>query len=256
MLLCQMDVSGRTQDDPAARRLVANMLDYVAAWTPSPRRTVVYLGDDAGRTFLQQDGLTVAAYAGGKPNANQILVVGPGAAQTLGANADALREWVKAGGNVLALGLGAQDANAFLPSAITTKRAEHMCTVFAAPGINSLLAAVGPADVLDRDPRQMELVSAGATVLGDGVLAFAPDANVVFSQLAPWQFDQTHFNQKRTFRRTAYLVARVLGNMGAGGSTPLLDRFSSPAKTPEPWLDSFYLDKPQEFDDPYRYFGW
>ena len=256
MLLCQMDVSGRTQDDPAARRLVTNILDYVAAWTPAPRRTVLYVGDDAGKSFLQQDGLTVGPYEGGKPAVDQVLVVGPNGGQTLAANADALREWVKVGGHVLAIGAGAQDANAFLPAPVTAKRAEHLCTVFDPPGAKSLLAGVGPADVFNRDPRQIELLSGGPVVLGDGVLACAPDANVVFSQLAPWTFDQSRFNQKRTFRRTAYLVARVLGNMGVGGSTPLLARFSSPAGTPEPWLDSFYLDKPQEFDDPYRYFGW
>src|ERR1019366_8010009 len=33
------------------------------------------------------------------------------------------------------------------------------------------------------------LVAAGATVVGNGVLARAEGANVVFSQLAPWQFD-------------------------------------------------------------------
>ena len=107
------------------------------------------------------------------------------------------------------------------------------------------------------DPREMELISGGVTVVGNGVLALAPDANVVFSQMAPWQFDyEKYYNQKRTFRRTAYLVARVLGNMGAGGSTPFLERFARPTETAEPWLDSFYLDKPQEFDEPYRYANW
>ena len=23
-----------------------------------------------------------------------------------------------------------------------------------------------------------------------------------------------------------------------------------------PWVNSFYLDKPEEMDDPYRFFGW
>jgi hypothetical protein len=98
-------------------------------------------------------------------------------------------------------------------------------------------------------------------VVGDGVLAFAPDATVVFCQLAPWDFDYLkYYNLKRTFRRLACLVTRVLGNMGVDEPTPLLERFSSPlekgAAGEGRWMEGFYLDKPQEFDDPYRYFPW
>ena len=48
-----------------------------------------------------------------------------------------------------------------------------------------LLAGVGPADVYNRDPRELPLVSGGATVIGTGILARAEKANVVFCQLAP-----------------------------------------------------------------------
>ena len=105
------------------------------------------------------------------------------------------------------------------------------------------------------------MLAGGATLVGDGVLAVAPDANVVFCQLVPWEFDyQKYFNQKRTFRRASCLVTRVLGNMGVDEPVPLLERFSSPvgkgAAGEGRWLTGFYLDKPEEFDDPYRYFGW
>jgi hypothetical protein len=66
-------------------------------------------------------------------------------------------------------------------------------------------------------------------------------------------------NQKRTFRRTAYLVARLAANMGARSTTPLLARFASPVADPQEekrWLDGLYLDVPEEWDDPYRYFRW
>ena len=48
------------------------------------------------------------------------------------------------------------------------------------------LAGVSPADVHNRDPRALPLVSGGVTVIGDEVLAKAQDANVVFCQLAPY----------------------------------------------------------------------
>ena len=260
VLLCQLDVTGRTADDPAAARLVANMLDYVSTYSPPPVRKLCYAGQDAGRKHLEQMGLAVAAYEGGTPAAEQVLIVGPGAGTILAANADALRPWVKAGGHVLAIGLGQEEANAFLPFSVKTRKREYICSVFDLPGSKSLLAGVGPAEVHNRDPREIELISAGATPLGDGALALAADANVVFCQLAPWEFDyQTYYNQKRTFRRLSCLVTRVLGNMGVAEPAPLLERFSSPVEKAggeDRWLTGFYLDKPQEFDDPYRFFGW
>ena len=260
VLLCQMDVTGRAEDDPAAARLVANLLSYVSAYSPPAVRKVCYAGQDAVRKHLEQMGLAVAAYEGGAPGAEQVLVVGPGAATTLAAHADVVRQWIKAGGSVFAIGLGQAEANAFLPFSVTTQKREYICSVFDPPGRSSPLAGVGPADVLNRDPREIELVSGGATVVGEGVLAVAPDANVVFCQLAPWDYDyQKYFNQKRTFRRLCCLVTRVLGNLGVDEPTPMLERFSSPVKGTAGegrWLAGFYLDKPEEFDDPYRYFQW
>jgi hypothetical protein len=47
--------------------------------------------------------------------------------------------------------------------------------------------------------------------------------------------------------------------MGAAGSTPVLARFASPVAAAKPekrWLDGLYLDTPEEWDDPYRFFRW
>ena len=111
----------------------------------------------------------------------------------------------------------------------------------------------------NRDPRTIPLVSAGAETVGNGVLAAAQAANVVFCQLAPWQFEyENNFGLKRTFRRSSVLVTRLLGNLGAAGETPVLSRVSAPVKSSEPgrWLSGLYLDEPQEWDDPYRFFRW
>ena len=35
VLFCQMDVTGRTETDPAAERLARNILSYVSAWKPA-----------------------------------------------------------------------------------------------------------------------------------------------------------------------------------------------------------------------------
>ena len=82
----------------------------------------------------------------------------------------------------------------------------------------------------------------------------------VFCQIAPWQFDYSRaVNWKRTFRRTSFLVTRLLANMGVAGTTPLLERFGRPVdagKAEKRWLDGLYLDTPEVWDDPYRFFRW
>jgi hypothetical protein len=82
---------------------------------------------------------------------------------------------------------------------------------------------------------------------------------MVFCQLAPWQFEyESNFGLKRTFRRASFLVTRLLANLGVRGETPLLARFSTPIEKGKPnrWLQGFYLDTPQAWDDPYRFFRW
>ncbi len=258
MLFCQMDVTGRTEVDPAAQALAANLIEYISEWKPSPRREALYAGDPAGAAHLQATGLRLATYTGGPLQPNQVLVVGPGI-EVPSAYRDAVEVFLKAGGHMLAIGLTQEQANALLPFNVSMRSAEHINAYFEPPATSSLLVGVGPADVHSRDPRTIPLIDGDAAVIGDGVLAIASNANLVFCQLAPWQFDyRNNFGLKRTFRRTSSLVARLLGNLGAGSETPLLTRFSTPPANAEPgrWLHGFYLDEPEEWDDPYRFFRW
>ncbi len=139
--------------------------------------------------------------------------------------------------------------------------------MFEPPGRDSLLAGIGPADVHNRDPHAMPLVSPGdgVAILGDGVLAKATGAGVVFCQFPPYTVtdvpgaDRQPENLRRTYRRTSYQLARLLANLGVSAPTPILARFSSPvtaAKAEQRWLTGLYLDQPQDWDDPYRFFRW
>jgi hypothetical protein len=214
VLFCQMDVTGRTQTDPGAETLARNILNYVSAWKAAPRRKVVYAGDPAGRSHFESAGFSVASYAGAKLSADEVLVVGPLGGQKLAENAAAISDWLKAGGHLLAIGLDESDANSFLPFKVSMKKQEHIAAYFEPFDRNSLLAGVGPTDVHNRDPRELSLVSAGAAVVGNGVLARGENMNVVFCQLAPWQFDaRKPSNLKRTYRRASFLVTRLLANM-------------------------------------------
>src|SRR5205823_3849289 len=140
VLFCQMDVTGRTDDDPAADRLARNLLSYVSAWKPGPRRQAIYTGDPAGRRYLEAAGISLASER--DLTADRVLIVGPGGAPRaeprvytgtspakagwrpdgklpdsagLLGRASQVRDWLNADGHVLAVGLDEADANAFLP---------------------------------------------------------------------------------------------------------------------------------------------
>ena len=195
----------------------------------------------------------------GKLSVDRVLVAGPSSGRDLAGHEAAIAEWLEEGGQLLAIGLGESEANAFLPFEVHTRIEEYIATFFEPQGAGSPVAGIGPADLHNRDPRELPLVTGGAVVLGNGVLARSEDVNLVFLQLAPWRFDPEQQNQARVYRRTSFALSRLLGNLGVAGSTPLLGRFRDPV-TPggaeKRWLDGLYLDRPEEWDDPYRFFRW
>lgn len=188
VLFCQMDVSGRTEWEPAADTLARNILRYIATWKPSARRGVVYVGEAAGKKHLESMGLVPRA-----PQADlstdDVLIIGPGGAQELAGRTSAVGTFLRKGGNVLALGLDETEARACLPVRVGMTEAEHIGCYFDPAPAGSLLQGIGPADVHNRAPRQLPLVTSGVEVIGDGVLAQASDANVVFCQLVPFHIN-------------------------------------------------------------------
>jgi beta-galactosidase/beta-glucuronidase len=272
ILFCQMDVTGRTENDPAAEILARNILQYASDWNPQAggaapaglpvrAKKILYAGEAGGKAQLAKMGVAAGDYDGGALSPDQVLMVGPSGGRKFSASAAAVGDWLKAGGCLLAIGLDEAEAGAFLPFKVNMKKAEHIATFFEPQGVGSLLAGIASADVHDRETPTLPLVTDGAQALGDGVLAKAVDVNnVVFFQIAPWQLDYAkQYNLKRTFRRSSFVVARLLAAMGAAGPTPIVERFKSPVdprKVEKRWLDGLYLDPPEEMDDPYRFFRW
>jgi hypothetical protein len=198
-----------------------------------------------------------------------VLIVGPGGGQTLASDAEAIRRWLRADGRILAIGLDQQDLD-FLPFKVSIGQGEHISSYFGPISSRSPLRGVGPADVHNRDPRQLPLIESGVRTFGNGILATTEDEKTVFCQMVPWQLgDVRQWNLKKTYRRSSFLVTRLLANLGATTSTPILDRVQRPAgDVPtnlarldgEPshsrWQTGLYLDQPEEWDDPYRFFRW
>ncbi len=258
-LFCQTDVTGRSESDPAAEILAANILRYAASWKAGPSRKVIYAGEPAGMAHLGAAGFQPEAFEGGKLSSEHVLVVGPGGRQQIGADAKRVSSWVKNGGRVLAVGLEGEEASAILPFKVATARREHIASYFDPFSPESPFAGVSPAEVHNRCPREIPLVTRGAGVAGDGVLAHAQQGSVVFFQLVPWRFDYAggQMNIKRTFRKVSCLLARLLGNMQAECASPMPERLMKPpGENERRWLEGLYLDQPEEWDDPYRFFRW
>ena len=114
VLFCQMDVTARTESDPAAETLAGNILRYVDAWRPAPRRTAVYAGEPAGLAWLAACGVEAAPFKGEPPAADQVLVVGPGGGRELAAQASATVH-------------GSRREAASWPSDWTRRRPTHSC---------------------------------------------------------------------------------------------------------------------------------
>src|SRR6185436_4624050 len=147
ILFCQVDVTGRTETDPVAETLMRNILRYVSDWKPAPSRAAVYVGDETGRRHLELAGIIAKSYKGEKLSPEQVLVLGPGGGSALAADKTAVARWLNEGGQILAIGLEKQDAEALLPMTITFTKAEHISTFFDPNRVNSPLKGIGPADL-------------------------------------------------------------------------------------------------------------
>ena len=185
VLFCQMDVTARTESDPAAETLAGNILRYVDAWRPAPRRTAVYAGEPAGLAWLAACGVEAAPFKGEPPAADQVLVVGPGGGRELAAQASGHRRVGQGGRPRPGPRTGPGGGQLVPANQGDDAAAEHIAALFPPFSAQSLLAGVAPADVHNRDPRKLPLVVGGATAYGDGVLAAT--GNVVFCQLPPFQ---------------------------------------------------------------------
>lgn len=243
IVFCQLDLTGRTEQDPAAEILSRNLFKYVATWEPTPRRQAVYAGGVEGKQHLKAMGIDVKLIGSGELTDDDVLVIGAGGEGELADHAAQVGKRIEGGGHVLALGLNEDEANSVLPAKVSMKDEEHIAAWFAPFDADSLLAGVSPADVHNAAPRKMPLLT-GDGAIGDGVLGQVPETHIVFSQMLPWDLltaeqaqqqpgDEPgsvtkHHNLKRTYRRASFLTARLLANMGVAAPTPIVERFSAP----------------------------
>jgi hypothetical protein len=251
VVFCQMDVTGRSEGDPAARALIAALVRYCAEAPPRTARQVHCAGQGEARRMLER--LGAAPTDGDAPlGEGDLIVVGPDA----GLPGERMAEAARRGANVLLLANGEAGL----------RRAPVPCRWEVRTVMNSRLdlarrgeafRGLSCAETHLRNFKDLPLLSEPEPADEHGLLASAElgAGRVVFCQLAPWMFDPEEFNHDRmTYRRTGFLLSRILANLGAEMENPLLEHWKEPGLV-VPDMSAGWVGEPDP-EDVGREEGW
>jgi beta-galactosidase len=212
ILFCQLDLTGRSEADPAAEQLCRNLVSYLQTAPVPASQAVAVMGDEPTRALAQSLGAGTADTA-------QLLLVGPGA------DLAKAKTQIENGASALALGLSADDLAKF---GITAEKTAGYSSraVLTAPEF----AGLSDADLHWRTKLDYAAITTGD--VGNDALRVMPLGNgkIVLCQVAPWMLDDAAKPYLRTSkRRNLCLVSRLLANLGATLDSPLPELLATPA---------------------------
>ena len=209
LMMCQLDLSGRTEMDPEGIEILRRALVRLDKTTPDATRPTWYVGDARGRKLLESLRISFRDLDPAGLTANDLLVVGPGAKLP----AD-LRSKVEAGLRVLTLGLSAAELKAVGVNPVI-ERGKYYSDYVADLGKTPEFAGISNSDLHWRAETEFDAFpvdSVGGRALG---IERIGKGVVVMAQLVPWSFDNEEFYLRTTVRRNTYLASRLLSNLGA-----------------------------------------
>ena len=229
---CQLDVTGRTENDPVADDLVNLLVARLADSRPWPKwpRAIGKMAWIKGRDMdvgIKQDpddresGVFIVSSGAKKPACFDELIAGGGKALCLGLAAWEIAEWSPVPLATAATnGCYASRIEKLPPELNGLSNAD-----WSWHGAMDLVAFTEPAEDGNQAIRVVRY--------GKG--------SIIFWQTPPWQIDAEAKPYLRTSRRRAdAMFARLLGNMGCVS-------YSGSIR---------YADVPIAEDDPYRYYRW
>ncbi len=225
VVFCQLDVTSRYGSDPAATRIVDNLLRYLARPAPAAKAVAV-IGDDGAREALEL--LGYEHKPAGDPAAlspdDTVLVVGDAAAAL--PQKAAVERFVRAGGLCISLAGAAGDWLPFPVSAAPTKVGRTLL-----PGRHPLLEGLGAGDFYWRRPYDVTAVQPradGVFVLDTGVLAVVPfgEGRCVLCQVDPLQFREEREDLDRAFTVAYQKSLRVLNALLLNAGARSAERLS------------------------------
>jgi len=240
IVFCQLDVTGRTEPDPAAEVLCRNLVEWVATApaAPSPRRVAVLGKQPKGGDLVAELKLTPDQQHDvwcTNPTGT-VLVLLPGAA----VDASRLLAAIAGGLHVLCLGMDAADIERLFPGVWTIREQRTPSFLLPAEG-DPVWTGVSSADTHWRTfPRIALLERTGApgnpalrVLRGPEIRSATNNGGqgvVVFCQAAPWMFDAERQSRLRTtVRRNMFLLSRLLANLGVRTGSDAFDALSTPA---------------------------
>jgi len=235
----QLDVSGRSESDPAAVRYLQNLVRHIQTAPKPELRQAAYLGGDTGAAVLKQLDVPfrkIAAPSEAAPS-KDILVLGDATPEQLKAWKDALANFAAAGGTVFSLPRSEADfAAGWTPFAVTSKKRTVSHTLVdksAAP----LLAGLGNSDFYwkgNLDIVSVEKAEGSSLRLDTGILAEIPHGKgrYILCQVEPSFFGNIKLDHwlKPSKYNTERMVRTLLSNLGVAMATPKL---LSPPKAKE-----------------------
>lgn len=255
VIFCQMDFSGRDANDPAAQRLLMNLMEYAQSAPPPALGGAAFLGSEEQGKWLRELGFELGG--------GETLIIAPGA------DAAAAKSAIQKARTVICLGMPGETLNQVLPFTVQTEIRSITHTLLSEPASGALLG-LGDGDLhwrgkislpaVVKAPPEIRIASTG--VFAEGSVA---GKRYVFAQFLPPQFDwKDKPYLKLSYRRAVISIARILTNCGVRLEAPVGNLLKG-ALPPEMvgssgksglWLNSYYLDEPTTLDDPYRYERW
>ncbi len=206
----QLDVCGRTENDPAAERYFRNLLFHSAAPGVFPYRHIASSEDAV--PFLRKLNIPLEKTESLNPERHLFI---------LGKQAPAdLHEFVRRGGIVFSLPKTQAELNALnLPIPITV-RSCMMNQGVLGKTVHPLLYGLANADFFWKGNLQinrMEKIPQGGFLGADGILAEIPygKGRYIFCQISPAMFGDTELDHwlRPSERRTERLIAMLLNNL-------------------------------------------
>ncbi|MFP4106864.1 MAG: hypothetical protein ACLFVU_12340, partial [Phycisphaerae bacterium] len=211
-ILSTLDLGDHYAKDPAAVRMVRNIILYAIRSKPRPRaESVIYIGGRSGRETLEKLGVRFDTPAEPDLSAasQTLLIVGSGAKP----DAERLTEFLRRGGRALVL--GSDEPNGLL--GVKRRNQPRHTGSLSVPDWPEA-AGLSASDLRWRAAHPAFVISGGADVASDGLLARRKIGKgvIVFCQIDP---DRFHCDKQPYFRYTRWrqtrALSQILANLGA-----------------------------------------
>ena len=227
IIFCQAEVIGRTVPDPAAEKLLANILSYVDTREPAEFKKVYYIKDKNVEKLLNQLHIESTLYTGAENIDNAILVVGPESKIPA-----SLNQLAKAGTEIFGLALSSKQIKIVTAGQLkaTIQNAKSMPIEDSS---DKIFAGLSNAEFYLKTLKLQIPVIVDENTTGKSYLFRSIEngsGSIVLSQIAPWQFDYLNPQLaylRTTFRRDIYMVSRVLKNLGADSKSDLIAKLNA-----------------------------